>query len=347
MTVCRSLRVLVSASHRTVAISRSCRSESLTGYDNTDAVSGEPDEEVYLYDAQAGKLVCASCDPTGARPVGVLDEGSGGLGLLVDRGRAWTAKPVERRATADSITGWLGVCRAGITSANEPATYQPRYLSDSGRLFFDSPDGLVAQDTNGLEDVYEYEPENVGDCTNTTASAKDVYVKELAGHPVGGCVALISSGTSSSESAFSDASENGDDVFFTTTSRLVGEDYDKGYDVYDAHVCTSTVPCMQAPVAPPPCNSGDSCKVAPTPQPELFGATPSATFNGAGNVAPPTSAVVTPKSLTNAQKLALALRACRKQNSKQRRACERKARKHYSPGRAGKAATRANERKAS
>ena len=46
---------------------------SLTGYDNIDAVSGKPDEEVYLYDAVAGRLVCASCDPTGARPVGVFD----------------------------------------------------------------------------------------------------------------------------------------------------------------------------------------------------------------------------------------------------------------------------------
>ena len=75
--------------------------------------------------------------------------------------------------------------------------------------------------------------------------ATDVYVKELAEHPAGGCVGLISSGTSSSESAFYDASENGDDVFLMTTSRLVGEDYDKGYDVYDAHVCTTAVPCKR------------------------------------------------------------------------------------------------------
>ena len=50
-------------------------SRSLTGYDNTDAHSGKPDAEVYLYDAQAqpdvSPLICASCNPTGARPVGV------------------------------------------------------------------------------------------------------------------------------------------------------------------------------------------------------------------------------------------------------------------------------------
>jgi hypothetical protein len=50
---------------------------SLTGYDNRDAVSQEPDQEVFLYDAAAdggaGKVVCASCNPTGARPRGVFD----------------------------------------------------------------------------------------------------------------------------------------------------------------------------------------------------------------------------------------------------------------------------------
>jgi hypothetical protein len=42
----------------------------LTSADNRDAASGQADEEVYLYDADSQRLVCASCDPTGARPVG-------------------------------------------------------------------------------------------------------------------------------------------------------------------------------------------------------------------------------------------------------------------------------------
>ncbi len=256
---------------------------SLTGYDNHDAASGAPDEEVYLYDAQAGKLVCSSCDPTGARPEGVYDGDQSEL--LVDRNGVWQAKLTDARNhqtthwLAGNIPGWDDL-------SNDPATYQPRYLSDSGRLFFDSPAGLVPQDTNGLEDVYEYEPEGVGACTSATSSAVEVYVKELAGSPVGGCVGLLSSGTSSSESAFYDASENGDDVFFDTTSKLVPEDADKAYDVYDAHVCSSTVPCTTKPVPPPPCDSGDSCKAAPSPQPTVFGAPASATFNGAGNISP-------------------------------------------------------------
>ena len=47
---------------------------------------------------------------------------------------------------AGSVPGWTTLL------------YQSRYLSDGGRLFFDSPDALVAQDTNNVEDVYEWEP---------------------------------------------------------------------------------------------------------------------------------------------------------------------------------------------
>lgn len=234
---------------------------SLTGYDNTDAISGRPDEEVYLYDAASERLVCASCNPTGERPVGVLDE----QGLQADPRNIWSGHWL-----AGSIPGWDS---AG--AADNGSTYQPRYLSDSGRLFFDSPDELVPQDSDGLENPYEYEPVGVGDCV-----AGDSTFSERSD----GCVSLLSSGTSNSESAFLDASENGDDVFFVTSSKLVSLDYDDSNDVYDAHVCTSESPCVTPPVSPPPCASGDSCKAAPSPQPEIFGAAPSATFSGTGNV---------------------------------------------------------------
>jgi hypothetical protein len=42
----------------------------LTGYDNTDAITGAADEEFFLYDAVTGALTCVSCNPSGARPVG-------------------------------------------------------------------------------------------------------------------------------------------------------------------------------------------------------------------------------------------------------------------------------------
>jgi hypothetical protein len=250
---------------------------SLTGYDNRDAVNGQSDEEVYLYDAAANRLVCASCDPTGARPVGVFDRaGSEGFGgtLLVDRGSLWAEASNEH---------WL----AGSIPGSHPAysgkatAYHARYLSNGGRLFFNSPDALVPQATNGLEDVYEYEPPAGGEASesDTCTTGSSSYSARS-----GGCVSLISSGISSAESVFYDASENGDDVFFATAGKLVSEDYDDSYDVYDAHVCSAQAPCRAVPVSSPPCTSGDSCKAAPSPQPEIFGPAPSATFNGVGNV---------------------------------------------------------------
>ena len=137
------------------------------------------------------------------------------------------------------------------------------------------------------------------------------------------------------------ASENGDDVFFATSSRLTSADYDTAYDVYDAHVCSTEAPCMAEPVSPPQCTSGDSCKAAPSPQPELFGPPPSATFSGTGNVLPsPPNPAVRAKSLTRAQKLIQVLKACHKKKGRKKQVlCERRARKRYSAKPTGKTKT--------
>ena len=288
---------------------------SPTGYDNRDAVSGQPDEEVYVYDAVGHSLVCASCNPSGSRPLGIY-VGSG-IGPLIDRDDGNWAD----HWLAANLPNWH-INEGPLQVPPAPALNQRHYLSNSGRLFFDSSDALVSQDTNGLNDVYEYEPAGIGNCASFSVT--------FSGSSKG-CVDLISAGTSGSESAFMDASENGDDVFFVTASKLVGEDVDTENDVYDAHVCSEQVPCRAAPVSPPPCTSGDSCKAAPTPQPEIFGPAPSATFSGTGNVAAlPSTGGIAPRSLTQAQKLAKALRACRKLKSKKKRvACERLAKKRY------------------
>ena len=107
---------------------------SLSGYDNRDAISGEPDAEVYLYDAADGSLACASCDPTGARPVGVeyAQLASSNGELLASSGNVWEGG------------GWVAavVPRKSAFKFSDSA-YQGRYLSNEGRLFFNSLDPLV------------------------------------------------------------------------------------------------------------------------------------------------------------------------------------------------------------
>lgn len=204
--------------------------------------------------------------------------------------------------------------------------YQSRYLSDSGRLFFNSSDALVPQDVNGTEDVYEFEPSGVGSCEEASSTFDAA---------TGGCVSLISSGKSAGESVFLDASEGGGEVFFLTSAQLVPQDTDTSLDVYDARECTAQSPCVSAPVSPSECTTTDSCRAAPTPQPSIFGSPSSATFSGTGNPTPApvpetTNAKAKAKPLTRAQKLADALKECKKKKPKKMRsACERQARKQY------------------
>lgn len=240
---------------------------SLTGYDNHDAASGEPDEEVYLYDATgAGRLVCASCNPSGARPQGVERTSIVRGSPLVDVQKIWVG-----RWLAGTISAWSGD-ELGV------GTYPPRYLSNDGRLFFDSNDALVPQDVNNTWDVYEYEPPGVGGCSMSAPTYSPAQL---------GCIGLISSGTSPEESVFLDASEGGNDAFFLTAAKLVSQDTDDGYDVYDAHVCGVGWECP-APVATTggtTCEAVGSCKAPGAPGPASSSPS-SSTYEGAGNLKP-------------------------------------------------------------
>ena len=293
----------------------------LTGYDTRDAQSGHSDEEVYLYDAATEKVICASCDPTGARPIG--EEYAAGNDLpLVGGNRIWN----QSSWLAALVPGWTPF-RLGM------ARHQSRYLSDSGRLFFDARDPLVPQ-AHESWNVYEWEPVGVPAESSYECSSTSTAYSAASG----GCVGLISSGESPNESAFLEASESGGDVFFLTTSRLSSADYDNSYDVYDAHECTGASPCPPpVPEQAEPCRSAANCRAAPAPQPEVFGAPASATFSGPGN---PT-ATSTPSSprhktasppLTRVEKLKRALAVCRGDRSRlERERCEAAARHRYGP----------------
>jgi len=109
---------------------------ALTGYDNKDAVTGNLDSQVYLYnDNGGGSLTCVSCNPTNVRPSG-----------------------------SSTIPG--AVANGQGPSATD--AYKPRALSNDGRrVFFQSTDVLAATDINGvgLPDVYEWEAQGSGSCT--------------------------------------------------------------------------------------------------------------------------------------------------------------------------------------
>jgi hypothetical protein len=283
---------------------------SLTGYDNRDAVTGVADEEVYLYDAQRERLLCASCDPTGARP----------RGLAFGAGSPFP----EGSLIAASVPGWTPYELA-------IALYQSRYLSDEGRLFFNARDALVPKDVNGQQDVYEFEPEGLPAgshaCTPASTSGSVVFVAAAKA-----CVGLISSGESPEEAVFLDASESGGDVFFLSTAPLTPQAIDGSNSVFDAHECTLGSPCLPPFVAPlRPCDNESSCKAPSLPQPTIFGASGSATFSGSGNPAPPSSPGPVHAAETRAHQLAKALKLCKKHYKRgaRRVVCERRARRRY------------------
>ncbi len=202
--------------------------KSLTGYDNVEPNS-QSASELFLYSAAAGQLVCASCDPTGEPPVaeGGIPYIGGGLGQYPD--------------DAEEIRGVFRTWHL---------------VTDAGRVFFETTEGLVPFDTNGKRDVYEYE----GDQSS-----------------------LISSGTSSIESNLEGASESGDDVFFRSSQALVPQDTREGmYVIYDARVAGG----FPAPASPPACTTADACRAPVPPQPSIYGAPASQTFSGVGNLTP-------------------------------------------------------------
>jgi hypothetical protein len=243
----RTARVSLDGRHVVFMSNGKALSERVAGYDNTDAVSGQPSTEVYLYDADAaggvGKLRCVSCNPSGSRPAAQKIAG----GNNPDQG-FWAAATVPRFQTA---------------------LFQPRYLSDDGkRVFFNSYDALVLGDTNGKGDVYQWEEAGSGTCTTDDTA----YVAASEG-----CISLLSSGQSPFDSEFLDASPAGADAFFTTAEDLLPQDYGL-IDVYDARQEGGFPPPPNLPAA---CE-GEACQ---SPLEAPSDPTPaSATFKGAGNV---------------------------------------------------------------
>ena len=171
--------------------------------------------EIYRYTVAGNKLECLSCTAPGVKPTG--------------------------NATFGETAG---------------GTYDPPGLSspmseDGRRVFFDTPDSLVPEDTNGGA------PQSAKFGTPTST---DVYEAE------GGKVYLISSGKATTPTVLQGTTPSGNDVLFTTTAKLAPGDTDGGYEnVWDARV-GGGFPAEAGGGQQPSC-VGDSCRAA-------FGVTP-------------------------------------------------------------------------
>jgi hypothetical protein len=256
-------------------------------------------QQVFRYDAQSEELVRVSI-------------GDGGFN---DNGNAGTGN-------ASIALANVFMFRPGSADPN------PTMSDDGTRVFFQSPIGLTPRALNDVkfgidseghpayaENVYEYHDGHV----YLISDGRDANSDELNGQcPPVSSVCLI--GTDAT----------GANVFFTTADQLVPADTDTQIDVYDARICTAADPCITpAPPSLPPC-LGEACHGTPPAAPSLL-SPGSASFNGQGNLTS-TPAIVKPKSKppTRAQKLAAALKLCRRDKQKSKRAtCEKSAKKKY------------------
>ncbi len=171
----------------------------------------------YVYDAPSETMSCISC-PDG--------------------------RPAAGDATNSGfLTGYTWLSRHPLRNMSP----------DGKRVFFDTTDALDPRDSNGQDDVYEWQQ--------------------------GKGVSLVSSGRGAEGALFLDASPSGRDVFIGTRERLSPTDHDSNLDVYDAR----TDGGLPLPPLPAPACEGDACQAPPSPPND---ATPaSAGFHGAGNQA--------------------------------------------------------------
>ena len=182
---------------------------------NLDDYEPEGHAQLYRYDFTADELECLTCNPTGAPA-----EGEGSLqSLNIEQ------TDLEPLNAYDLVTN---------------------IRADGRRAFFQAEEALVPEDIDGLQDVYEWEDQGVGSCTQP-----------------GGCIYLISSGQSERIDYLYAVSDSGNDVFFRSSDLLVPADSDETPSIYDARVGggfqEEAVACLEDQI----------CRGTPSPAPGL------------------------------------------------------------------------------
>lgn len=170
-----------------------------------------PCTEVYVFDADepdaAKRLSCASCRTDGQPPIS-------------DAGDPSVLAP-DRQAPAPGRHRFVA--------------HQQRMVANDGTVFFTTFDGLVAQDGNGLKDVYAYRD---------------------------GAVRLASRGLPGRNSRLLEASVDGKAIFFSTNDPISPTDTDESVDLYVTRIGAGY---PYTPPARTPACGGNDCRgpVAP------------------------------------------------------------------------------------
>jgi hypothetical protein len=191
-----------------------------------------------------------------------------------------------------------------------------RSISDNGEyVIFTTAERLQADDTDGRTDVYLWH---------------------------NGTVSAISAGGSNQAAM----SASGADIIFLAPTRLVGQDTDELEDVYDARIGGG----YPAPRTTQSC-TGERCQGPQSGLPAFEMASSSLT-PAEGNLSPaaqaapsvqasaPVTAKPRAKKPTNAQRLASALKTCRRKPKRTRAACESVARRRYGANKHAKRSAR-------
>jgi hypothetical protein len=150
--------------------------------------------EMYTYQPSTEKVICVSCNPSGAP-----------------------------------------------ASFNVQASQDGLFLTNDGRTFFSTEEGLVHDDTNHAQDVYEYvegRPQLITPGTGDT---------RREAHPQAAV---------ESSPGLDGVSANGTDVYFSTYDTLVPQDHNGNFlKFYDARTDGGFAPSPP----PPPCEAADEC----------------------------------------------------------------------------------------
>jgi hypothetical protein len=168
----------------------------------------------------------------------------------------------------------------GSTSLYKQYEMDTRAISEDGsRIVFSTAAPLSPDVINGLSNVYEW---------------------HLQPGWSEGTVSIVSSGSAEEGDENAVISPSGRDIFFTTVQGLVSQDTDGARDVYDAHECTTQVPCFPPVPAERQRCEGDACYGPLTnPAPLLV---PGSVSQAQGQNVPPQKQATVKKKAAKAKK---------------------------------------------